>query len=74
MSPAASVAAILGFNVVMFVLIELPLFGLVLMPERTRSLTDKLNAWMTAHRQALIIAVAGAGGTYALISGLADLG
>ena len=72
-SPAASVAAILGFNVVMFALIELPLIGLVLMPERTRSLTDKLNAWMTAHRQTLIVVVAGASGAYLLISGLSDL-
>ena len=71
---AASVAAILGFNVIMFALIELPLLGLVLMPDRTRSLTEKVNAWMTAHRQTLIVIVAGAGGTYLLISGLTDLG
>ncbi len=71
---AASVAAILGFNVIMFALIELPLLGLVLIPDRTRSLTEKLNAWMTAHRQSLIVVVAGAGGAYLLISGLADLG
>ncbi len=71
--PAASVAAILGFNVIMFALIELPLLGLVLMPDRTRSLTDRLNAWMTDHRQKLIVVVAGAGGVYLLISGLTDL-
>ena len=71
--PAASVAAILGFNVIMFALIELPLLGLVLIPDRTRSLTEKLNAWMTAHRQTLIVIVAGAGGAYLLISGLTDL-
>ncbi len=70
---AASVAAILGFNVIMFALIELPLLGLVLMPDRTRSLTEKLNAWMTAHRQTLVTVVAGAGGAYLLISGLTDL-
>jgi hypothetical protein len=70
---AASVAAILGFNVIMFALIELPLLGLVLIPDRTRSLTEKLNAWMTAHRQRLIVIVAGAGGAYLLISGLTDL-
>ncbi|HEY2160408.1 MAG TPA: GAP family protein [Solirubrobacteraceae bacterium] len=71
--PAASVAAILGFNVVMFALIELPLLGLVLMPDRTRSLSEKLNDWMTAHRRTLIVIVAGAGGTYLLISGVTDL-
>ena len=71
--PAANVAAILGFNVIMFALIELPLLGLVLIPDRTRSLTEKLNAWMMAHRQTLIVMVAGAGGAYLLISGLTDL-
>ena len=71
--PAANVAAILGFNVVMFALIELPLLGLLLMPDRTRSLTEKFSGWMTAHRRRLIVIVAGAGGTYLLISGLTDL-
>ena len=59
--------------VIMFALIELPLPGLVLMPDRTRSLAEKLNVWMTAHRQTLIVIVAGAGGAYLLISGLTDL-
>jgi hypothetical protein len=71
--PAANVAAILGFNVIMFALIELPLPGVVLIPDRTRSLAEKLNAWMTAYRQTLIVIVAGAGGAYVLISGLSDL-
>jgi hypothetical protein len=72
-SPAMNVAAILGFNVVMFALIELPLLGLALLPDRTRSLTEKLNTWLTAHRRKLIVIAAGAGGAYLLISGLTDL-
>ncbi len=72
-SAATNVLAILGFNIVMFALIELPLLGLLLMPERTHALTQKLNDGMTAHRRALIVTVAGAGGTYLLISGLTDL-
>ena len=72
-SPAANVGAILGFNVVMFALIELPLLGLALLPDRTQALTEKLNTWMTSHRRTLIVIVAGAGGAYLLISGLTDL-
>jgi Sap, sulfolipid-1-addressing protein len=72
-SPGVNVAAILGFNVVMFALIELPLLGLALLPDRTRALTEKLNAWMTAHRRTLSVIVAGAGGAYLLVSGLTDL-
>jgi hypothetical protein len=67
------VLAILGFNLIMFALIELPLIGFLLAPDRTRSLTEKLHGWMTDHRRTLIMTVAGAGGAYLLISGLSDL-
>jgi Sap, sulfolipid-1-addressing protein len=73
-APAATnVLAILGFNLIMFALIELPLVGFLVAPERTRSLTERLNRWMTDHRRTLITLVAGAGGAYLLISGLSDL-
>jgi hypothetical protein len=68
------VFAVLGFNVIMFALIELPLLGFVLAPERTRSLTGKLSRWMTKHRRILIVSVTGAVGIYLLVSGVSDLG
>ena len=70
---ATDVLAIVGFNLVMFALIELPLLGFVLAPDRTRALTEKLNGWMTRHRQTLILVVAGVGGAYLLVKGLSDL-
>jgi hypothetical protein len=73
-SATTNVLVILAFNLIQFALIELPLLGLVLMPDRTRSLTEKLNAWMTAHRRIVIVFLAGAIGTYLLISGISDLG
>ena len=72
-STATDVLAILGFNVIMFAFIELPLIGFLLAPDRTRSLTEKFNGWMTRHRRTLVITVAAAGGTYLVISGLSDL-
>ena len=66
--------AILGFNLIMFALIELPLLGFVVAPERTRSLTERLNPWMADHRRTLITLVAAAAGAYLLVSGLTDLG
>ena len=71
---ASEVLAVLGFNLIMFAVIELPLLGFVLAPERTRSLTEKLNRWMTDHRQILIVIVTGAAGIYLLVSGFGDLG
>jgi hypothetical protein len=67
------VLAILGFNLIQFALIELPLLGLVLLPDRTRSLTERFNNWMTAHRRIVIVIIAGAIGTYLLVTGLGDL-
>ncbi len=72
-STTTIVLVILGFNLIQFALIELPLLGLVLMPKRTRSLTERLNDWMTAHRRIVIVVLAGAIGAYLLISGASDL-
>jgi hypothetical protein len=73
-SATTNVLVILGFNVIMFALIELPLIGLVVAPDRARSVTEKLHTWMTAHRRILIVIVTGAIGAYLLISGVSDLG
>ena len=73
-SAATDVLVILGFNLIQFALIELPLLGLILMPERTGSLAAKLNDWLTAHRRVVIVVLAGAIGTYLLITGISDLG
>ena len=65
--------AIVGFNLVTFAFIELPLLGFVLAPERTRSLAERLNHWMTRHKRMLMMVVAGAGGLYLFVSGLSYL-
>ena len=67
------VVAILGFNLVMFALLELPLLGFLVAPDRARALTERLNRWMTRHKRTLITVVAGVGGLYLLITGLSDL-
>jgi hypothetical protein len=72
-SAITNVLAVFGFNLIMFALIELPLIGLVVMPNRARTPTEQFNVWMTAHRRVLIVIVAGAIGTYLLASGLSDL-
>jgi hypothetical protein len=72
-SATAIVLAVLGFNLIQFALIELPLIGLVVVPDRARSLTEKLNHWMTAHRRTVIVILTGVIGTYLLISGISDL-
>jgi hypothetical protein len=73
LSVTTIVLVVLGFNLIQFALIELPLIGLVVVPDRARSLTGKLNDWMTAHRRIVIVGLTGAIGSYLLISGISDL-
>jgi hypothetical protein len=72
-SATTIVLVVLAFNLIQFALIELPLIGLVLVPDRARSLTEKLNDWMTVHRRIVIVLLTGAIGSYLLISGISDL-
>ena len=72
-SAATNVVVVLAFNLIQFALIELPLIGLVVIPDRARPLTEKLNEWMTAHRRIVTVLLAGATGVYILISGISDL-
>jgi hypothetical protein len=72
-STLTNVLVVLAFNVIQFAVIELPLIGLVVVPDRARSLTQKLNDWMTAHRRIVTATLAGAIGAYLLISGISDL-
>jgi len=72
-SASIDVVAILGFNLVMFAFLELPLLGFLIAPDRARALTERLNRWMTRHKRTLITVVAGVGGLYLLITGLSDL-
>jgi Sap-like sulfolipid-1-addressing protein len=72
-SAETNVLVIVGFNLIMFALIELPLVGLLVAPDRTRSAAENLNGWMTRHRQTLIAFTAAAVGIYLFVSGLSDL-
>jgi hypothetical protein len=68
-----NVLAILGFNVIMFALIELPLVGFLLAPARTRSIAEGLNSWTMRHGRNLIAILAAAAGIYLLVAGLSDV-
>ena len=60
-STVGAVAAVIGFNLIMFALIELPLIGYVFAPEWTPRAVDRLKDWFSrnarrlAFRGALII-------------------
>ena len=62
--------AILAFNLVMFVLAELPLLGYSLSPDKTQSRVERLNAWMSGHARQIVIVVATTIGVYLIARGL----
>ena len=62
--------AILLFNLVMFILAELPLLAYSIAPEETQSRVERLNAWMSGHARQIVIAVATTFGVYLIARGL----
>lgn len=48
-STAATVVLIVAFNLIMFLLAEIPLVGLIRAPERTEALVARMNDWLSAN-------------------------
>lgn len=69
----SDIVTVLAFNLVMFALIEAPLIGFVVAPDRTRAFVGKLDNWLGHYSRTIVTVVAGAIGLYLLIAGLADL-
>lgn len=67
---ASQVLAIVVFNLVMFVLAELPLLGYSFAPEKTQGRVERLNTWMSDHARQIVIAVAATIGLYLIARGL----
>lgn len=70
---AGDVALVLGFNLVMFTLVEVPLVGYVFAPDRTRASIDHFNAWLRDHTREVAAGVAIAVGIYLLVKGVAEV-
>lgn len=73
LSPAGDLVAVLGFNLVMFVLIEIPLVGYAVRPERTSAVVTAMSAWL--HRNGIRIAtvLVTLVGVIAIAKGVAEL-
>lgn len=62
--------AIVVFNLIMFVLAEVPLLGYSLAPEKTQTRVEQLNEWMARHARQIVIAVATTIGLYLVARGV----
>ncbi len=67
-STAGVVAVVVGFNVIMFLLIELPLLGYLISPEWTKKAVDRFRAWLgRSGRRAAVFAFTAFGGIALLL-------
>jgi hypothetical protein len=69
----AEVLLIVGFNVIMFAVIEIPLVAYLLAPDKAAATVARSNAWIHSHARQLTEAVAGALGTYLVVKGVVAL-
>jgi hypothetical protein len=72
-STGVDVLIILGFNAVMFALVEIPLILYLVAPGRAAATVERLNASLRGHGRQIGVAVATIVGAYLLISGLVGL-
>ena len=69
-STATEVVLILGFNLVMFLLAEVPLVGLFLAPEQTGALVRRFNVWLSGHSRQIAIALCAFLGVFLVVRGI----
>lgn len=71
-STGTTVALIVVFNAIMFLLAEVPLAGLLVAPERTGVLVDGMNRWLNEHSRQLAIGVCVTLGAFLVVRGLVN--
>src|SRR4051794_29929026 len=71
-SPATVVVMIIAFNVIMFLLAEIPLVGLFVAPERTGDLVHRFNGWLTGHGRQIAIVLCALLGVFLIVRGIAN--
>ena len=70
--PAADVALVVLFNVIMFALVEIPLAGYLVAPQRTAAAVRAFDAWLRAHARGVGLSIAVTVGVYLVVKGLAE--
>jgi hypothetical protein len=71
-STGAEIALIVGFNVIMFALAEIPLAGLLIAPERTQAMVDRFNHWLSSHSRQIAIVLCAFLGLFLIVRGIVN--
>lgn len=70
---SAEIALVLGFNVVMFTFLEVPLVGYVAAPERTAFAVQRFNGWLRSHVRRIVAVIVLTLGTWLILRGIVGL-
>lgn len=68
-----AVGEIVVFNLIMFMVAEVPLVSYTLSPERTREAVNSINDWLGGHARQIAMALCLGVGTWLLIRGITNL-
>jgi Sap, sulfolipid-1-addressing protein len=71
-STAGEIVLVVGFNLIMFLLAEVPLLGLLLAPERTEALVARMNAWITRNGRVIAIVLCVVLGGFLIVRGIVN--
>jgi len=71
-STGEEIALIVGFNLIMFLLAEIPLAGLFIAPERIDALVARFNAWLSLHSRQIAIALCAFLGVFLVVRGIVN--
>jgi hypothetical protein len=66
-------AIVLGFYLIMFAIVEIPLIGYLVVPERTARATAGFNAWLDRNGYRIAVGALGVLGLYLVVRGAARL-
>src|SRR2546425_388453 len=66
----ADIALVVGFNLIMFMLAEIPLLGLLLAPERTGEIVTRLNDWISGHGRQIATGLCTVLGAFLIVRGI----
>jgi hypothetical protein len=69
-STATAALEIVGFNLIMFSIAEIPLVSYTLKPERTREVINSINEWLGGHSRQIAMALCLGVGAFLLVRGI----
>jgi hypothetical protein len=69
---SADVALVVAFNLVMFLLAEIPLLGLIFAPERTDGLVHRMNDWFSANGRLIAVVLCTVLGVFLITRGIVN--